>query len=41
MDEGMNDFSSAFVRMVEMAGKYGRKSNDGLDRVMYHVEGRR
>ena len=41
MDEAMNDFSSAFVGMVEMAGKYGRKSNDGLDRVMYHVEGRR
>ncbi|MBP5203675.1 MAG: hypothetical protein J6Z16_03480 [Candidatus Methanomethylophilaceae archaeon] len=40
-EDAMDDFSSRFMRDIKLASTFGRKSNEYVDRVMYHVEGRR
>ena len=39
-EETLEDFSSRFMCDMELASAYGRESNEYVDRIMYHVEGR-
>ncbi len=40
-EDAMDDFSSRFMCDMKLASAFGRESNEYVDRVMYHVEGRR
>ncbi len=40
-EETMREFSLSFIGDMTLAERYGRNGNGYVDRVMYHVEGRR